>query len=70
MNLYLVERTDEIGYDEFVSIVVAARGEKEALEMKKDWGCCPLPSLKVTQIGIAVGKFKAPQIIHESFAAG
>jgi len=37
MNLYLIERTDRVGYDEYDSIVVAAENEEEALEMGPNW---------------------------------
>ena len=31
MNIYLVERTDDVGYDEYDAFVVSAKDENEAL---------------------------------------
>lgn len=38
MNLYLLERTDDIGYDEFDSIIVAAPTEQAACAIPPDCG--------------------------------
>jgi hypothetical protein len=35
MNLYLLTRTDNVGYDEFDSFVIAANTEEEALALKR-----------------------------------
>ncbi|ANZ49094.1 hypothetical protein FDI85_gp272 [Erwinia phage Machina] len=37
MNLYLLERQDDVGYDEFDSIVVAAPSEAVARATKPGW---------------------------------
>jgi len=36
MNLYLVERSDRYGYDEYDSLVVSARSHKAALTIPPD----------------------------------
>lgn len=41
MNLYLLERQDDVGYDEFDSIVVAAPSERAARAIRPPGGWCP-----------------------------
>lgn len=41
MNLYLVSRTDSIGYDEFSRFVVAAKSEDDARRCYPRPGCYP-----------------------------
>lgn len=36
MRLYLVERTDDIGYDETESLVVLAKDEDDAMEVASE----------------------------------
>lgn len=81
MNLYLVERTDSVGYDEFESMVVCARNEAHALQITpfddvdmddvwkaQAWGIDP-KSLKIRRIGIAAsGVAEGP--VHLSYKAG
>ena len=39
MNIYLLERNDLVGYDEYDSIVIAANNETQAREIAKEtWG--------------------------------
>lgn len=38
MNLYLVSRTDDIGYDEYDAFVCAAENEEQALSLHPDGG--------------------------------
>lgn len=63
MKLFLVERTDTIGFDEFESHVVSAKDEVEA-KQESLFGACPV---KVKEIGTT--KLKKG-IIHSSFRAG
>ena len=39
MNLYLVKRTDRIGWDEYESFVCTARDADEARHTDPDFGC-------------------------------
>lgn len=70
MRLYLVERTDDIGYDETESLVVLAKDEDDAIEVASEeyWGdwLFNSSSIKITRIHLS-GKFRS---IHLSFNAG
>lgn len=70
MKLYLVERLDDIGYDETDSIVVIAKDEDDAMEVASDdyWGDWLFDStkIKITRIRLT-GKSRT---IHLSFNAG
>lgn len=73
MNIYLVERTDGAGWDEYISFVAIAPTEKEARGMLPDgdggdyW---PDPStLKVTLVGHSLSGAKVG-IIHTSYNGG
>lgn len=79
MNLYLIKRTDKIGWDEWDSIVVAAKTPKDAIkihpsgrvvgwnEIFSGWTNNP-KNVKVTLIGEA--EQKEPGVILASFNAG
>jgi len=63
MNIYLIERTDSVGYDEYESFVIAAKSEKEALSKNPsdEWFLnmkisqwASKPYLKCTLLGKAV----------------
>lgn len=70
MNLYLVERTDGVGLDEYDSFVAIAPTDKAAREMNLGGDHWPKPStLKVKLIGRALRGAKAG-IVHSSFNAG
>ncbi len=71
MNLYLVSRTDSVGYDEFDSMVVAAETPSKAVRMKPAsyYGKLSTPdNLKVKLVGTTTGK--RPTVILASFNAG
>ncbi len=80
MNLYLLERTDSVGYDEFDSIVVATPTEDAArATFGKGWGwtcfcdeddacdCGDGVTLSVKHIGTTNLE---EGLIHSSFCAG
>ncbi|UQT02655.1 helicase superfamily 1/2, ATP-binding protein [Serratia phage vB_SmaM-Sureiya] len=67
MRLYIVERTDSVGYDEYDSCVVAALSESDAkYEATELWS--KYDPVTVKFIGIADSK--EPGVIHSSFNAG
>lgn len=68
MNLYLIERTDEVGYDEFDSYVIAADDERQAVSLCK-WEAIPDQPLIVSMIGTAIFG-TLPGVILGSFNAG
>lgn len=80
MNLYLLERTDDIGYDEFDSIIVAAPTEQAACAIPPDCGhwmdCRWLPKerwdegLTLTATLVGTTHYPAGTVVHESFNAG
>ena len=66
MKIYLIERTDRVGYDEYDSYVVIAKNRKKAESLIDSWGCGPKnPTIKVTEI-----KLDKEQILLGSFNAG
>lgn len=73
MNLYLLEREDDIGYDEFDSIVVAAPTEQAARAIRPRGGWVygeawdDAEKLTCTNIGTT---HLPSGIVHESFNAG
>jgi hypothetical protein len=77
MYLYLVERTDDLDYDEYDSVVVVANDEADARQIKQDWLPCDSwhpksvnpETLKIIYLGVAYSGLKRG-IIHESFQAG
>lgn len=69
MNLYLVERTDKVGYDEYDSVVVSHYTLHEAAEMANGLLDSHLSDIKCTLIGTTIYK-ETPNIIHSSFCAG
>lgn len=79
MNIYLIERTMSVDYDEYDSVVVIANSEEEAKDVQPDhprghqyvWYYeNEKESLKVTKIGVADCSYKSPKIILASFNAG
>lgn len=77
MNLYLLTRKGEVGWDQYISMVVAAPDEESARVISPrgqdyqsgDWDWVPPQLVKVKLIGIAVpGIAKGP--VHKSFKAG
>ena len=72
LNLYLVERPDRPGWDEFDSFVVAAATVEEARQTRPGsyggWAR-DIATLKVTLVGVAVADVK-PGIVLASFNAG
>lgn len=65
LNLYLIERTDEIGYDEYDSVIVASTGSELAMQkapFSLDHVTCKL-------IGTAAQDIP-PGVVHSSFNAG
>lgn len=80
MNLYLLERTDDVDYDEFDSIVVAAPTEQAACAIRPDRGhwmdCFWLDESKwdegLTLTVTLIGTTHLPEgtVVHESFCAG
>lgn len=72
MNLYLLSRTDQVGYDEYDAFVVAANDELEAklfLAQKYDSDDEWSDKVEVKAIGIT-GKYTEPTEILGSFNAG
>lgn len=73
MNLYLLERLDDVDYDEFDSIIAAAPTEQAARAIRPDGGWVPEDkvddgeSLRVVLIGTT---HRGIGIVHESFNAG
>lgn len=74
MKLWLVSRTDDISYDEYDSVVVAADTEEEAREISpngSDWGWRVNPkvsTLTVEYLGTTNRKISG--VILASFNAG
>jgi hypothetical protein len=73
MNIYLVERTDNWGYDNYTAMVVIAKNPKEAKEYtikthEISFGWTIAKNLKVKLVGTS--KAKRQKIILESFNAG
>lgn len=68
LNLYLIERTDEIGYDEFDAHVIAAPCEEDALSMAR-WDAAIDSDPTCRLIGIALNGVE-PGIVLGSFNAG
>lgn len=73
MNLYLITRTDKVGYDQYDAFVVAASNAEEAEQVlakehdPDDWS----NEVKIELIGIAIGgAAEKPQEILGSFNAG
>lgn len=85
MKLFLVKRTDYVGYDEFDAFVCAAESEEQARSMLPDdeWHMkeyviglimCEwtkdLNKIEVEYIGEADEKYTEPAVILASFNAG
>uniref|UniRef100_A0AAU8L093 Uncharacterized protein n=1 Tax=Pantoea phage Survivor TaxID=3232176 RepID=A0AAU8L093_9CAUD len=67
MNLYIVERTDSVGYDEYDSCVVAAVSECAAkYEATELWSKYDPVTVKM----IGVSGSQEPGVVHSSFNAG
>jgi hypothetical protein len=75
VNLYLLRRTDRIGYDELAGVVVAAYSEKAARSLAADANCdegaaiWSEPSTTVELIGRAVPGLPS-RIVLRDFNAG
>ena len=79
MKIYLIERTDRIGYDEYDSIIVIAKDEAEALEYQpsgdkefsdySDSWTNTVDNIIVTLIGTATRGSKSG-VVLASFNAG
>ena len=77
-RIYLVERTDDVDYDEYTGFVCVADDEEEAIaicdyehgrdSIYSEW---PLKTrtVKITLVGVAVDGLES-SIIFESFLAG
>ena len=82
MELYLVERLDQFGYDEFDSFVVAALDEEEAMKthpFREEWDGISQPygswttsdKVLVTHLGQATeNKYENRTVLIASFNAG
>lgn len=76
--IYLVERTDQVDYDEYESVVVAARDEAHALELAKTLnrprgaGCLPPRGQYFSNANVKITMVDPEEfkIILESFIAG
>lgn len=73
LKIYLVSRTDEIGWDEYVAAVVVAESEEQALTLNPmhpieddDWPKYP----KTVRLVGSTDKYAKPTIILSSFNAG
>ena len=78
-NLYLVERTDEVGYDEYDSFVVCAESEEQARSTHPDINnnndCTWINNadstyISCTYIGVASDHVELNEVIISSFNAG
>ncbi len=73
MNLYLISRTDEVGYDEYDSAVVIAESMAEARKIHPGFGDSSTwvapKTLRVKLIGLSRTS-KAGTVICASFNAG
>jgi hypothetical protein len=73
LNLYLVKRTDEYGYDESVSYVAAAEDENVARKLgqhltgDQPWSIWWAPTTLVIKIGTAGPGATEPFVIHEHY---
>jgi len=84
MKLYLLTRTDQVGYDEFVSFVVCAKSKTEALTIHPAYtlkypkfntgeGTCPSwapKNIKIEYLGEAAPHLCVVCVICSSFNAG
>lgn len=72
MKLYLVSRVDDVGYDEYDSIIVAAHSPATALKVQPGGDLWPEQHLRVQLIGRVAGErqFKDGEIVLASFNAG
>ena len=68
MNLYLIERTDETGYDEYDAHVIAAESADEALARANFWAALKSPPT-CQLIGVAAEDIQ-DGIVLSSFNAG
>lgn len=68
MNLYLIQRTDEVGYDEYRGAVVAATTKAKALKLRPGWfGTWGVDPARVTvrNIGKTAAGTKAGVILSD-----
>lgn len=74
MNIYLLARTDDIGWDEFDSFVVAATNETKAFELIKefDYGSYfnNRANVDVSIIGTTNDSITDEKVVLDSFNAG
>ena len=73
MNIYYLERTDEIGCDEYDSFVVVANSSQEVLKILKRDVVVAMGNLKSVNcelVGIYVGNKNEPFVLCSSFNAG
>lgn len=67
MKIYLVSRTDSVGYDEYDAFVVKAKNKMEALELcNAEWGQFTEYNTEIEEINLK-GK---PEVLLGSFNAG
>ena len=72
MNIYYLERTDEIGYDEYDSFVVVAKSSQEVIKViKKDIVVTmeDLKSITCELVGVYIGNETEPFVLCSSFNA-
>lgn len=65
MNIYLIRRTDDVGYDEFDAVVMTGNSAEEAERASIFAG---YKGLETTLVG--TGDYDAPTLILGSFNAG
>lgn len=73
MNLYLLERLDDVGYDEFDSIVVAAPTVQAACAIRPRgaWVHGSVPEEGVNLRVVCIGTTHLPTgIVHQSYRDG
>lgn len=74
MNIYLVTRTDEAGWDEYEGFTVFARSHKHAVQVARDGISSPddtwTHNITVVYLGKAGARYKVPRVILDSFNAG
>lgn len=75
MNIYLVERTDDIDWDEFSAMVVAAEDEADARSMVPGgehypWGSSKTIDPPRTIVTVSLGSFLPRGIVLASYNAG
>jgi len=68
MNIYLIERTDKVDWDEYVGFVICAESKKEAVSLMRSAEEKYHAKWKITKVGVT--HYKKAKILLDSFNAG